>query len=87
MPYINPIPSPDDEPQSRTIMIPFTFQDPVTKEEAAESINEWFKENRLPAEAIHLTGAVGLCYKTVQPRLGKNDRDPDGYGPRESSRF
>lgn len=83
--YLNPIPDPNDEPQSRTIAIPFKFEQPVTREEAAENINEWFRRNTLTADMIQLTGSVGLCFQQGQPRLGRNDRDPNGYGPRNKA--
>ena len=36
----NPIPSVDDEPQSRTVRVGFTFERPVTAKEAADILNE-----------------------------------------------
>lgn len=81
--YQNPVPDPDDEPQSRTVMIPFRFEKPVTAREAAESLNIWFAHNALLPENVRLTGRVGICYKQIQPSLGRNDRDPRGYGPRD----
>ena len=85
--YMNPIPDPDDEMQSRTVMVPFTFSDPVTAAEAAENINEYFRRgNVLSPGHVRLTGAVGICYRQRQPSLGRNDRDPDGYGPRASAK-
>lgn len=81
--YINPVPDPDDEGQSRTVTIPFKFEQPVTKQEAADNINEWFRRgNTLTADMIQLTGTVGMCFRQVQPHLGSNDRDPNGYGPK-----
>lgn len=83
--YVNPIPDPDDEPQSRRITIPFKFEEPVTRKEAAENINEWFRRNTLTADMVQLIGSVGLCFQQVQTRLGPNDRDPNGYGPRSEA--
>lgn len=80
--YINPIPSVDDEEQGRTVSIQFTFPHPVTKIEAAENINQWFKRHSLDPDAIKLTGDIGIYYRREQRRLGVNDRDPKGYGPR-----
>ena len=80
--YQNPVPDIDDEEQSRTVTIPFTFPVPVTRAEAAENLNEWFRQNQLTAGNVKLTGHVGMCYKNVQPSLSRNDRDPNGYGPR-----
>lgn len=80
--YINPIPSMDDEEQARIVTMQFLFEKPVTRHEAAENLNLWFKNNKIEDGAIKLVGEVGTCYKRVQKFLGKNDRDPDGYGPR-----
>ena len=38
--YRNPILDLDDEPQSRSVQITFTFEKPVTRAEAAENLNE-----------------------------------------------
>lgn len=85
MPYQNPIPSPTDENISRKVMVSFEFKKGVTKQEAADGINAWFKENggTLSADDILFNGNVGMAYTEVQPQLGKYDRDPDGYGPRK----
>lgn len=80
--YTNPIPDLDDEPQSRSITIKFFFKEPVTRSEAAENLNEWFQHNQVIPEMIMLTGNVGIYYKQTQSRLGVEDRDPKGYGPR-----
>ena len=82
MSHQNPIPNVDDESQSCSVQIMFTFEQPVTRAEAAENLNEWFKRNTLTPGMVRLVGSVGVCYKERQPRLGVNDRDPDGYGPR-----
>ncbi len=78
----NPIPSVDDEPQSRTVRLGFTFERPVTTKEAADILNEWLKNNDITPEKVALLGNIGIKYAEPQPRLGVNDRDPNGYGPR-----
>lgn len=80
--YQNPVPDVDDESQSRSVQVMFTFEQPVTREEAAENLNKWFKRNTLTGDMVQLMGPVGMRYKQRQPRLGKNDSDPDGRGPR-----
>ena len=50
--------------------------------EAAENLNQWFKRHSLDPDAIKLAGDIGIYYRREQQRLGINDRDPKGYGPR-----
>lgn len=80
--YQNPIPDLDDEPESRYVKIAFHFDNPVTQAEAAENINIWFEQNQITPEMIHLDGRIGTKYVNKQNRLGTEDRDPDGYGPK-----
>lgn len=80
--YQNPVPDMDDEPQSRSVQLVFTFEQPVTRDEAAENLNEWFKRNTLTGDMIQLRGPVGMRDTQRQPCLGANDSDPDGRGPR-----
>ncbi len=80
--YKNPIVSLDDENIARKVTISFTFDEPVTKKEAADSINEWFKINCISEALVALTGDIGVKYASVQKRLGSNDKDPNGVGPR-----
>ena len=82
--YQNPIPDLDDELQSKSVVITFQFEDPVTRSEAAENINTWLQSNRLTTEMVQLRGAMGIKFKKVQNRLGEFDRDPLGYGPRNN---
>ncbi|MDF2879614.1 MAG: hypothetical protein K0R54_171 [Clostridiaceae bacterium] len=44
--YMNPIPSVDDKPVSRKYYMSFTFEEPVTHEEAVEGINNLLSENK-----------------------------------------
>lgn len=80
--YKNPVPDLDDEPQSRAVTITFRFEDPVTRSEAADNINEWFKQNRVTSDMVRLADMIGCRYKQPQSRLGENDTDPYGVGPR-----
>ena len=65
--YRNPIPSVDDEPQSRNVVIAFTFPESVTKKEAAAHLVKYISENGLTENAIHLVGEVTMRYATPQP--------------------
>ena len=81
--YVNPIVGLGDENIARKVTISFTFDEPVTKKEAADNINEWFKKGNSISEAsVTLTGDIGVKYENVQKRLGANDKDPNGVGPR-----
>lgn len=67
MPYVNPIPSLDDEPQSKEVVLKFTFQEPVTRKEAAESLTDLFRANPniIPGQ-IQLVGDTTLRYEEKQ---------------------
>lgn len=80
--WVNPIVGLDDENIARKVTISFTFDEPVTKKEAADNINEWFKTNCIYETSVTLTGDIGVKYENVQKRLGANDKDPNGVGPR-----
>ena len=81
--YVNPVVSLDDENIAKKVTVSFTFDEPVTKKEAADNINEWFKKGNCISEAaITLTGDIGVKYANVQRRLGFNDKDPEGIGPK-----
>lgn len=80
--YKNPIPSLDDEPQSCTVELRFSFDGPVTREEAARNLTEFFTVNDVKPNQIILTGQVGIRYKEKQDRLRACDSDPLGDGPR-----
>ncbi len=80
--WVNPIVGLADENIARKVTISFTFEEPVTKKEAADNINEWFKTNCISKASVTLTGDIGVKYENVQKRLGANDKDPNGVGPR-----
>lgn len=80
--YQNPIPSLDDETQSRQVHITFNFEKPVTTAEAADNINEWLKTHSITPKMVFLSGHIGIRYAQIQNILGEDDSDPEGYGPR-----
>ena len=80
--WVNPIVGLADENIARKVTISFTFEESVTKKEAADNINEWFRTNCISEASVTLTGDIGVKYENVQKRLGANDKDPNGVGPR-----
>lgn len=68
MSYKNPIPHVDDERASKQYSLVFTFETPVTKEEATRGINELIKENggTIPMDWIKAGEPCGM--KHVLPQ-------------------
>lgn len=59
MPYKNPIPSLDDPQQTTEILLKYTFDSPVTRQEAAESLTELFRTcPQIAEEQVILSGSI-----------------------------
>lgn len=71
MGYHNPIPSLDDKEQSKKVMFTCSFEEPVTVEEAAQYLTEYFKTNPVTTTCIRLIGDVTVRHELPQPfKLG-----------------
>lgn len=68
MAYKNPIPNVDDEYVAKTYSVAFTFEDNVTRSEAADGINRLIKENggKLPEEWVRMAGPGTIRYASPQ---------------------
>ena len=68
MRYKNPIPSLDDQYQSKKVFICFDFESPVTQEEAARGLTELIAENggKIPKEWIKFGDNKNIRYHKGQ---------------------
>lgn len=58
--YKNPVPHLPDQEQCNKIKLCFSFKEPVTKDEAAKSLSEYFKKHAISPEHIVFDGEITI---------------------------